>query len=87
MNRFPPPWPFSVRTTFQAFLLFGSVLITAIVSSPRWPVAQTAPYFGSFQFAPRPGCGILPTSTNLTSLSSLASITAILCDWLAATRK
>src|SRR5512140_873691 len=48
MNSEPPPCPFSVRTTFHALSLcfFGSVPITEIVSSPRWPVDHTGPYFG-----------------------------------------
>ena len=61
--------------------------MSAIVSSPRCPVAHTGPYFGWTKFAPRPGCGILPTSISAASLLSLVSTTAILFDWLAATRK
>jgi len=79
----------SARTTFHAFALcfFGSVPMTEIVSSPRCPVAQTGPYFGSTKLAPRPGCGVLPTSISASSLSSLVSTTAILFDAFAATRK
>src|SRR3990172_4995675 len=89
MNSEPPPWLLSERTTFQAFFgcFAGSVPISAMESSPRWPVAHTGPNFGSTKFAPRPGCGIFPTSTSAESLSVLVSTTAILFDWLAATRK
>ena len=65
----------------------GSVPISEMVSSPRWPVAQTGPNFGCTKLAPRPGCGILPTSTTASSSPSLASITPILLLLLAATMK
>jgi hypothetical protein len=86
MNSEPPPWPLSVCTTFQACCLWplGSVPIRLTVSSPRWPVAQTGPNFGCLKLAPRPGCGILPTSTRAACLPSTVSITLILFDWLAA---
>ena len=89
MNSAPPPWPFSSATFLNAYSLwpFGSVPISEIVSSPRWPVDQTGPNFGWMKFAPRPGCGILPTSISAASLSSLVSITEILLLWLAATMK
>ena len=34
-------------------------------------MAQTAPCFGSLKFAPRPGCGILPTSISFVELARL----------------
>ena len=48
MKSEPPPWPSSSCTTFQALsgCFSGSVPISAIVSSPRWLVAQTGPNFG-----------------------------------------
>ena len=47
MNSEPPPW-LDVSTTFQAYCLwpFGSVPISEMVSSPKWPVDQTGPYLG-----------------------------------------
>ncbi|MNL67759.1 hypothetical protein D3C87_1923820 [compost metagenome] len=89
MKSEPPPWPLMVCTTFHACAgcPAGSVPIRLMVSSPRWLVAQTGPNFGCMKLAPRPGCGVLPTSISAASLSSLVSTTAILSDALAATRK
>ena len=90
MNSEPPPWPFTVCTTFQACCLFfsGSVPMNEIVSSPRWLVAQTGPNFGCMKLAPRPGCGVWPfDSITPTSLSSLVSTIATLWRAFAATRK
>src|SRR5512139_3669995 len=69
MNSEPPPWPLRERTTFQALALWflGSVPMSAMLSSPRWPVAHTGPNFGSMKLAPRPGWGVLPTSTKAVS--------------------
>src|SRR5574343_1607720 len=69
-NSAPPPGPLSLATSFQAYCLcfLGSVPIREMVSSPRWPVAQTGPNLGWSKLAPRPGCGILPTSTKPASL-------------------
>ena len=41
-------------------------------------VTQTGPNFGSRMLAPRPGCGILSTSTNASSARSFESTIAIL---------
>ncbi|MCY1553398.1 hypothetical protein D9M68_898760 [compost metagenome] len=89
MNSAPPPWPASVCTTFQASLgcLTGSVPMSEMVSSPRWPVDHTGPNFGWVKFAPRPGWGILPTSISFVSLPSFRSTAAILLLLLAATMK
>src|SRR5690606_6892920 len=89
MNSEPPPWPLRVSTTFQACCGFfsGSVPISEMVSSPRWLVAHTGPYFGWLKLAPRPGCGILPTSTRAAILRSLESITATLLELFAAVMK
>src|SRR5574340_1407030 len=89
MNSEPPPCPLRERTTFHALALWflGSVPISAMLSSPRWPVAHTGPYFGSTKLAPRPGCGVLPTSTSAASFWSLESITAILLEAFAADMK
>src|SRR5574343_37255 len=89
MKSEPPPWPLTVSTTFQACFGWplGSVPIIEIVSSPRWLVAQTGPNCGWVKLAPRPGCGILPTSISAASLPSFRSTAATLLDWLAATMK
>ena len=58
--------------------------MSEIFSLPRWPVAHTGPQVGCTKLAPRPGCGILSTSTSAASLPSFASTTAILFDWFAA---
>jgi len=88
-NSEPPPWPLSTRTTFQALSLCfsGSVPISVTFSLPSALVTHTGPYCLSVKLAPRPGCGILSTSTKAASLCSLESITATLFDWLAAVRK
>mgnify|MGYP002146138583 CR=1 FL=1 len=75
----------------EAALKSGS-LITARLASEQGKdysalVTHTGPYFGSMKFAPRPGCGVLPTSTSFSSLPSLVSITAILLEALAASMK
>ena len=58
--------------------LSGSVPMSVIFSLPSALVAQTGPYFGSTKLAPRPGCGILSTSTSAASFCSFESTTAIL---------
>ncbi len=65
----------------------GSVPISVTFSLPSALVTHTGPNFGSTKFAPRPGCGILSTSTSAASFCSFESITAILFDWFAAVRK
>src|SRR5690606_4132385 len=89
INSDPPPCPLSVSTTFHAYCgyLSGSVPINEMVSSPRWLVAQTGPNCGCTKLAPRPGCGILPTSTRAAILRSLESITATWLELLAAVMK
>src|SRR5574337_784712 len=80
MNRAPPPGPVSLATSLKAYCVFflGAVPMSEMVSSPRWPVAQTGPYLGWLKLAPRPGWGILPTSVRPASLPSLASIATTL---------
>ncbi len=91
MNSEPPPCPFRVSTTVQAYFLYlrlwGLVPISEMPSSPRLLVAQTGPYSGCLKLAPRPGCGMRPTSTSASSLRSFESTTAIVSDWLAADMK
>src|SRR5574343_1186339 len=81
-------------TTFQLYslslacsFLSDGVEIRVTTSAPRWPVAQTGPNLGCTKLAPRPGCGILATSTSAASLPVLVSTAAILLEALAATRK
>ena len=89
MNSEPPPWPLMTSQTFQACFgcLAGSVPIKVILSLPSAEVPHTGPQVGCTKLAPRPGCGILSTSTSAASFCVRESTTAILSLWLAAVRK